>query len=363
MDLWEFVELGRGLTNKALRERFATYRSEAENTSHIMKPLVDAVEDYTLRGGKRLRALLIIAGYWSRTWGSKPLSVIEGLLAGIEFLQSYLLGHDDIMDRDDVRRGGPSLHAWFRERCREGLLGDCGHYGVSMGILAGDYLEALAVSSLTDTPLPPERTVLILQRYARGLREVSYGQYLDVHMSYMPLASVREEDVLRIHELKTGSYTVELPLHIGVLAGYGKDEELLRAYSDIARPIGVAFQLRDDILGLYGDPSVTGKPVGSDVVEGKKTLLVVKAYSLAGDEDKRYLRIVYDEKRIRGEITSEDVKRVQEIVRETGSLDYNEKLIEKYYTEAMEKLEKLDIDTEAKEILKKLFRYLVYREK
>ncbi len=363
LDLREFIDMGRRITEEALRKRFSMYRGEAAGVSRYTTALVEAAEDYTLRGGKRLRALLVIAGYWSRSWGGKPLSLIEGLLAGIEFLQSYLLVHDDIMDQDEVRRGGPTLHVWFRDKCREGLLGDCAHYGVSMAILTGDYLEALAVASMAAADLPAERRVLIIERYARGLREVSYGQFLDVHMSYIPLERVGEEDVLKIHELKTGSYTVELPLHIGVLAGYGRDEELLDLYTRVAKPIGIAFQLRDDILGLYGDPSVTGKPVGSDVVEKKKTLLIVKAYREASGRDREFLCRIYDEKNP-AEITIDDIKRVQEIVRETGSLAYSEELIKKYYDEAVGLLDEAKgLDEKARDVLKKLFRLLVYREK
>ncbi len=329
----------------------------------MVNELVQAASDFTLRGGKRLRALLVLLGYWSREWG-RDLEKILPVMAGIEFLQSYLLVHDDIMDQDTLRRGGPTLHVWFERQCRErNLLGDCRHYGVSQAITAGDYLEALAIASITSAPLPPETIRVLVERYSRGLRMVAYGQFLDVHLSYKPLDQVSEDDVLRVHELKTASYTVELPLHLGVIASNPRDHELSNIYTRYSRPAGIAFQLRDDIIGLYGDPRVTGKPMGSDVREKKKTLLIIKAYELAGEDDRRFLREIYDVRR-REEITEDDIKRVQDIVRETGSLGYNEELINKLYSEAIEVMESAEdlINETALKLLKDITDKLVHRK-
>jgi len=219
-----------------------------------------------------------LIGYWSRKWGL-DLDRVLPIMTGIEFLQSYLLVHDDIMDQDELRRGGPTLHVWFEKECKEqGLIGDCKHYGVSQAITSGDYLEALAIASISSAPLPPETIRALVNRYSRGLRVVSYGQFLDVLLSYRPLDKVSEKDILKIHELKTASYTVELPLHLGVIAADPHDRKLLEVYSMYSKPAGIAFQLRDDIIGLYGDPKVTGKPMGSDVSLEYNEELIKKFY-------------------------------------------------------------------------------------
>lgn len=358
----EFLKIARSVTEDVLSNLFLEKIHEAKNISSHLVKLVDYPRDYTLRGGKRLRAMLVLAGYYTLD-PSLPLEPVKHVMASIEFLQSYLLVHDDIMDRDEVRRGGPTLHVMYKDLCsREGLLGDCIHYGISQAITAGDYLEALAVGTLASAPLPPERITKLIKRYAEGLRMVAYGQYLDVLFANTSIKYVREEDVLKIHELKTASYTVELPLHLGAIAAGIDRKDIYDAYTRLARPAGIAFQLRDDVLGLYGDPSITGKPVGSDVREKKKTLLIIKAYEHASDSDKKFLVEIYDMKNP-DEITIEDVKKVQELVKETGSLSYNEELIRNYYEEAKSVLESMDINSDVKQLLAWLLEKLVFREK
>jgi len=336
---------------------------EASQYSIEASDLIHIIKDFTLRGGKRLRAFLVLIGYWSVDWGS-DIEKIRYLMTGIEFLQSYLLVHDDIMDRDLVRRGGPTVHKWFSDKCFEKrLIGDCKHYGVSQAIVSGDYLETLAIYCFTKLELSRENLSKLLERYTRGLRLVSYGQYLDVLMSMKPLHSVCEKDVYTIHMLKTASYTVELPLHLGAIASEKYSDELLYELSRYALPAGIAFQMRDDILGLYGREEVTGKPMGSDVREKKKTLLVVKAYENASEEDRMFLEDVFD-RRKREEIGEEDVIRVQEIVKKTGAYDYVTKVMENEALKARNALyESRLMNENAKKALLWLLEYFIKREK
>jgi len=353
----------KNTVDKVLKERFSVFMKEASSIHDVLKDFVEAPADYTLRGGKRLRAILILIGYWSRKW-RLDIEPVKDVMASIEFLQSYLLVHDDIMDRDELRRGGPTLHIWFRDKCvNEKLVGDCIHYGISQAILAGDYLEALAIGSIASAPLPPERIRLLIERYSKGLRTVAYGQYIDVLLSYMPLRIATEEHVLKVHELKTASYTVELPLHLGAIAAGYIEKDFLDELTRFAKPAGIGFQLRDDIIGLYGDPSITGKPMGSDVREKKKTLLVIKAFKEANPSDKKFLEEIYDRRRPE-EITEKDIRRVQEIVKDTGSLDYSEKMIKDMEERARSILaESKYLCSEAKEVLEKLLSKLLYRVK
>ncbi len=364
MDYYKFLESARELTNETLRILLEDAKREASGISTRLRDLVDIASDYTLRGGKRIRAFLVLVGYWSHRWGSGSLDEVKYVMAGVEFLQSYLLAHDDIMDRDTMRRGGPTVHVWFEDKCRKaGLIGDCPHYGVSQAITTGDYMEALAINSFTRSGIGGERLGRLITTYSRGLRLVAYGQFLDVLIAHKPLRDVGEDDVYTIHKLKTASYTVELPLHLGVIASGYDGEGLFTELSGYAIPAGIAFQLRDDILGLYGDPSVTGKPVGSDVREKKKTLLIVKAYHEAGVDDRRFLETIYDVKKPE-EITDDDVRRVQEIVRETGSLDYNAEAMERFKRQALDALgSSREISEEAREVLSWLLELFVKRKK
>lgn len=357
------LENVKSIIKNIVEEEICRLHDEAVSYSSYLDDLVYIVKDFMLRGGKRLRALLVLIGYWSREWGL-DISRIKPLLAMIEYLQSYLLVHDDIMDQDIIRRGGPTVHVWFSNKCyEEKMLGNCMHYGISQAIIIGDYLESLAINVFSKLDLPSNTLSLLIRTYARGLRIVSYGQYLDVLLSYKPLKKVSEEDVLIIYKLKTASYTVELPLHLGVIASNRYNREVLEELSSYAIPSGIAFQLRDDILGLYGDPNVTGKPVGSDVREKKKTLLIIHAYRNASKDDQRFLEEIYDVKK-REEISDEDIHRVQEIVKESGGLKYVEEIMIREADKAKKSLySSILINDNAKKVLEWLLEIFIRREK
>jgi geranylgeranyl diphosphate synthase type I len=232
---------------------------------------IDAIRALCMRGGKRFRPVLVAAAFEACGGGGGGLDeavVLAG--AAIELLQTYLLIHDDWMDGDDVRRGGPSVHAMLR-----GAYGDVAA-GDAAAILAGDYASALAQQALLAMPLPADRVVAAARAFASVQREVITGQLLDMRGS---------PDVESTHDLKTGSYTVRGPLAIGAILA-GASAEQRAALERFAAPLGVAFQLRDDLLGTFGDPKATGKPAGNDVRRGKRTALVA---ALAEDADARPL--------------------------------------------------------------------------
>ncbi|MEM4451833.1 MAG: polyprenyl synthetase family protein [Thermosphaera sp.] len=363
-DFSQLLEYSVKLVESRLREFFNELEEESQQVSPYLKSIPFISRDYTLRGGKRIRAFLALIGYWSKVWSAEDVNTISRLMASLELLQSYLLIHDDIMDMDELRRGGPTVHVWFRDACaNDGFSADCVHYGVSQAITVGDYLEASAVENLALLELPGEDLKRLIATYSRGLRRVAYGQYLDVLFSSLPLEKIGENEILLVHKLKTASYTIELPLHLGAIASLRYSQKLLEELSAFAIPAGIAFQLRDDIIGLYGDPRVTGKPSGSDVRGKKKTLLIIKAHQLSSRQEREFLELVYD-KLPSNDITEDHVERVREIVKSTGSLDYNLRLIESFVSQALSGLEaSLEISDEAKKVLKWLLYKLAYREK
>lgn len=349
--------------NRYLNVLFEKYTNEAISVSPVLSNIPFIARDFTLRGGKRLRASLVYVGYWSVEWGVESINLLK-LASMVEFLQSYLLVHDDIMDRDETRRGGPTVHVWFRNKCfNEKLIGDCTHYGLSQAITIGDYLESLAVNMFSELDLPVNVILDLIKTYTRALRIVSYGQYLDVLFSNKKLCEVSEEDVLLIHRLKTASYSVETPLHLGAITSGKYCTELLSELTNYAIPAGIVFQLKDDILGLYGDPSRTGKPVGNDVREKKKTILIIHAHRNASSSDQAFLEEVFDHKS-REEISFEDILRVQKIVIDTGSLSYVNKLMEKEVDKALRAIrESIYINNNAKKILEYFIDLFMKREK
>lgn len=261
--------------------------------------MVDAIRDLCMRGGKRMRPALLVVGY--RASSAAP-SLEPALDAGVavELLHAYFLIHDDWMDQDTVRRGGPAVHAQLAKRFRSQRLGDVS------AILAGDFAAALAVEALSRIDIPPSRLARVLACFAQMQSDAVLGQELDV--------MGKPRDVERAYELKTGSYSVRGPLRLGALMA-GAPPRVLTALDRFALPVGVAFQLRDDLLSAFGDPRQTGKPFGSDLKSGKKTVLLMEALKRARGKDHRILSGVVGNRRA----SDAQVARAVEVIERSGA--------------------------------------------
>lgn len=238
--------------------------------------MVSAVRDLCLRGGKRLRPALLVAGYRA---ASERAALEPALDAGValELLQAYLLIHDDWMDGDLVRRGGPAVHAHLAKRFRSQ------HKGDASGILAGDYASAVALEALSQVEMKPSAALAAFACFAEMQLDAIAGQQLDLIGG--------KYDVELAYQLKTGSYTVRGPLRLGAILASAGPKTLL-ALDRFALPIGVAFQLRDDLLSAFGEPKQTGKPLGNDLLAGKRTALLAAGLKLARGKELRALKSV-----------------------------------------------------------------------
>ena len=204
-----------------------------------LRDVAAALRDYLLRGGKRLRGALLVAGH-EAAGGQREAALDPSI--GVELLHAYLLIHDDFMDQDDVRRGGPTLH--------RALGGD--HLGASLALLCGSLCESWAYQLLgPGAPLA-----------ARTVEQVIAGQMADLRGPRARELSARE--IMEVQRAKTGTYTFELPLHLGATLA-AAPQALLDALSAYARPLGVAFQIADDLLGTFGAPEMTGKPNATSI--------------------------------------------------------------------------------------------------
>jgi geranylgeranyl diphosphate synthase type I len=236
----------------------------------------EAVEGLAVRGGKRMRAALIGAAFVAcgddaseaGDAGGAGWAGADRAMIAIELLQVYLLIHDDWMDDDDVRRGGPAVHVLLRDRLGSKRLGD------SAAVLAGDLACGYAQEALLESELPAERVLAAARAFARIQEDVVTGQLAEMSTH----ASVEV-----IHALKTASYTVTGPLALGAHLA-GASEARVAQLARYGRPLGIAFQLRDDLLGAFGDASATGKPVGNDIRQGKRTALVAEMRGHAASE-------------------------------------------------------------------------------
>lgn len=226
-----------------------------------------AVQDLSLRGGKRMRAALVAAGYVACSTSGADYRPCEPAMLAVELLQTYLLIHDDWMDADDLRRGGPTVHVFLRQKLGSAPLGD------AAAVLAGDLASAYAQEALLESDLPHERVLRAARVLARIQVEVVTGQLAEMCATAAGRASA--PSVETIHALKTASYTVTGPLLLGAALA-GADDAHAAELERFGRPLGIAFQLRDDLLGVFGDPSATGKPIWNDLRQGKRTALIAE---------------------------------------------------------------------------------------
>ncbi len=274
--------------HRALAAELAGRRREVIAVDPRLGELVDHLVRFVLDGGKRIRPEFLFCGWRAASVdenrGTPPdlPDPVIAVAASLELIQACALLHDDVIDRSDTRRGGPSTHrAVAKAHADSGLAGDAEHFGVSAAVLLGDlalawaddlFVAGAGALGAVDRTLPAWRAMRT---------EVLSGQLLDLQAAAAmgADAAAQAADAVRINRFKTAAYTVERPLHLGAALAGALPETVaaLRAYG---ADVGVAFQLRDDLLGVFGDPAVTGKPAGDDLLEGKRTLLLATARSL-----------------------------------------------------------------------------------
>lgn len=294
--------------------------SKVEKEDAFLSELLVRTKRFVLAGGKRLRGALLYCAY--RANGGADDAGIMRVCVGIELVHAFFLVHDDIMDRDETRHGADTLHRDFAKIGKKMFSkGDGDHFGTSMAIVAGDLLGSMGSQCLFSSGFPSDRVVSALCHLQESISRTGLGQASDIVMEYKREAT--EAQVIAMYENKTARYTFECPMYIGgIMAGASK--ETLELYSRYALFLGVAFQLQDDILGVYGDEKKTGKSNGSDIAEGKMTLLAVKAMELASRSEQKELRKLLGKR----DITGEELQRVREIFERSGAVDFARKKAE-----------------------------------
>ncbi|MHC1610527.1 MAG: polyprenyl synthetase family protein [Candidatus Methanospirareceae archaeon] len=340
--------------NERLEAFFDNKIEEAARISSYAREVVADAKEYTLRGGKRLRPIFCIYGYKCLS-DTDSEAIVEAAIS-VELMQSSLLVHDDIMDEDDLRRGKQTFHLVYKEMCERRFgMEKSRKFGENIAIVAGDLLEAYGEEVLAKSSFKSEYVRRALAKYAGIVKSVGYGQILDITAERR--GGFTEDEILMIYKLKTASYTVEGPLHIGALLA-GAEEADLQILSEYGIPLGLAFQIQDDILGLFGSQEKIGKPVGSDIREGKKTLLILHALErCTEDEREQILRALGNE-----HVTVEEIDAVREIVRRTGSLDYSKKLVAEMTDKAVQAIKLSDFRREAKDSLVNIADFIKDRE-
>ncbi len=324
---------------RALHAVIDDQRHRWQAVSPSMSVVFDELETMVLSGGKRLRPQFLHWG-WVAAGGNDDDIEHHSFGAAIEMLHAFALFHDDVIDDAATRRGHETTHRRLSGIHREdGLAGESRRHGEGMAILIGDIAYSLADVLMAGLPVDA-------RPFWNDLRlEMNAGQYLDTVAAANRLFDTGNAQ--NIARFKTAKYTVERPLHIGAMAAdAARGRDLLGVLSDYGLALGVAFQLRDDVLGAFGNESLTGKPVGGDFREGKPTVLVSLAMESKDPDHIAILGRLGD-----GSLTVGDVEDLQRVIVESGALARTEEIISSMRDEALQSVASSNMNPSARESL------------
>ncbi len=346
------VELANAVTEQ-LREYLGTRRRDAAYIGDDYAEMTAALEEFVLRGGKRLRPLF---AYWG--WRAvAPAGTTAGpdtllLFSALELLHACALVHDDVIDASATRRGLPTVHRLFADRHRErNWHGSPEQFGMSTAILLGDLSLVWADDIVTSADLPLDGHRRVQRVWADIRTEVLGGQYLDIVAEASGAETV--ESAMNVNTYKTASYTISRPLQLGAAAAADRPE-VQATFHQVGTDLGVAFQLRDDVLGVFGDPAVTGKPSGDDLRSGKRTVLLAEAVQRADSSDPLAAKLLRTS--VGTDLSEGDVRELCQVIESVGALEAVENRIEYLTGEALTLLDAAPIDAHAKVGLAELAR-------
>lgn len=337
------VELAATVTDQ-LRAYLRDRRQECAYIGADYAELTAALEEFVLRGGKRLRPAFAYWGWRAVAGDAADDSDVLLLFSALELLQACALVHDDVIDESATRRGFPTVHRAFADRHRERQWhGSPEQFGTSAAILLGDLSLSWADDIVAGANLSVDAHRRVQRVWADIRTEVLGGQYLDIAAEASGAESVAS--AMNVNTFKTASYTVSRPLQLGAAAAADRPD-VLAMFGEFGTDLGVAFQLRDDVLGVFGDPAVTGKPSGDDLRSGKRTVLLAEALERADASDPVAAKLLRTS--IGTELSDAAVGELCMIIESVGALAAVEAHIETLTRNALERLDAAEIDVHAK---------------
>ncbi|MFF7381580.1 polyprenyl synthetase family protein [Streptomyces griseoluteus] len=332
--------------------QFLEQKAQRALTDGLPTEVPNVLRDFVDAGGKRLRPLLCAAG-WQAAGGSGLPEPVVRTAAALELYQAFALIHDDVIDRSATRRSRPAVHRALADR--HAKTGADAHVGMSAAILIGNMALTWSDELVTGAGISAARRVSVCEVLDAMREEMHYGQYLDLMASLGSLADV--DTSLTVIRYKTAKYTIERPLHAGAaLAGAGP--ALRRSLTRFALPLGEAFQLRDDLLGVMGDPKATGKPVLDDLREGKRTVLLALAVQRADSTQRDVLEGLVGNQ----SLDEQGALRVVEVLRETQAASAVEQMINERYERSLAALEEAPVPAATADVLRAIASLAVDRE-
>jgi len=290
-------------------------------------PLYKSLKDFILRGGKRLRPILFMTAF--RGFSRKnPKNLFRCALA-TELLHDFLLIHDDIIDKSALRRGKPSMHYMLKKYIPRNKNLRFG--GEDLAIVAADIIFSIAVESFLSVEENSLRKEKALLKFIESASYTGCGEFIEIMYTGSSLEKIRKDTIYKIYDYKTAYYTFAAPLAAGAILAGAQDEEVEKL-SRYGIYLGRAFQIKDDILGIFADDKKTGKPGISDIQEAKKTLLIWRAYKNSPPKDKLQIKRVLNKKNA----GKKDLIAMRRIIKQSGSLKYAKKETKRFFRKSIE---------------------------
>lgn len=325
-----------------------TQEVEAKKLNTDYADLWRVITEVNGAGGKRIRPYMTVLAY--KAFGGTDYESVLPIASAMELLHCAMLIHDDVIDRDYVRRGKPNVAGQYYKKY-EGN-DDRSHLAASAAIIAGDLLISSAYQIVLESDFDAEQKLLAHKIIGDAIFEVCGGELMDTEaVIYQP----DQVNSLKIAELKTAGYSFDAPLRMGATLA-GASDELIKTLSDYARSVGVAFQLTDDMLGVFGDESVTGKPEGSDLKEAKRTYLLQRTLkNLSGRDLDEFKSLVGRD------LNRSELERARVLIKESRAVDEADSIIEAQISLAAKSIEKLSFEPNVNEEFEKLMKKSVKR--
>ncbi|MDF2824712.1 MAG: geranylgeranyl pyrophosphate synthase [Mycobacterium sp.] len=363
-----------GAVTEQLRSYLRERRGSAVYIGTEYDGLIAALEQFVLRGGKRLRPLFAYWGWRAvvpepsggaasgavsdkGTDDNRMDTDILRLFGALELLQACALVHDDVIDDSATRRGWPTVHVHFADLHRtQGWRGSPGQFGLSAAILLGDLSLCWADDIIATAPLSTDAHRRVQRVWSDIRTEVLGGQFLDIVSESSGAEDI--ESAMRVNRFKTASYTIARPLQLGAAAAADRPD-VQAIFHEVGNDLGVAFQLRDDVLGVFGDPAVTGKPSGDDLRSGKRTVLLAEAMTRAEKSDPLAAKLLRTS--VGTDLTEPQVRELCQVIEAVGALAAVETRIETLTRRATDMLVTAPISVQAKIGLAELARLVSNR--
>lgn len=281
--------------------------------------LYQSIREFILRDGKRIRPILFVVGYLG--FKAKAVPGLYTSALAIELLHDFLLVHDDIIDKSDSRRGKPSMHVVLNSALKGSK--EAKFNGQDLAIVVGDVMYAMAIHAFLSIKEDPKRKEKALKKFIESAMNTGAGEFIELLNGIKDLGNINKDDILKVYDYKTAFYTFACPLILGATLA-GASEKEVQKLSDFGVSLGRAFQIKDDIIGMFDEEAVIGKSAISDLQEAKRTLLIYYAYKMASASAKKEIKRIFLKKKV----SRQDLLEMRRIITLSGALDLAKKDIE-----------------------------------